>query len=66
MPLSCDCYPGCWREHSEDWMLIEFTAGVDKSVTRKAVRLVVPYGSYVEVEEGIRVEPGCQVAGYTR
>jgi hypothetical protein len=60
MSLSCDCYPGCWGDHSKDWTLVEFKGGADKSMTRAAIRLVVPYGSYVEMPDGIRVEPGYQ------
>ncbi len=59
MPLSCDCYPGCWGDHSKDWPLIPF-ADHDKADVRAAVKGAVPYGSYVEVKEGIRVEPGYQ------
>lgn len=56
MPLSCDCYPGCWGDHSRDWPLVPFN-GAPKSDTRVVVRAVVPRGSYVEVGEGIRIEP---------
>jgi hypothetical protein len=59
VPLSCDCYPGCWGDHSKDWPLVTlnpFTAEA-ASQLRGDVRHFVPYGSYVEVKEGIRVEP---------
>lgn len=56
MPLSCDCYPGCWGDHSKGWPLVPFK-GAPKSDTRVVVRSVIPHGSYVEVDDGIRIEP---------
>lgn len=52
MPLGCDCYPGCWGAHSVDWPLIvgEWTK------LRPYIHKVVPYGSWVQVPEGVRIE----------
>ncbi len=58
MPLSCDCYPGCWCDHSKDWPFVPFDGTpLDARDTQVAVQAVVPYGSYVEVKDGIRIEP---------
>jgi len=44
MPLSCDCYPGCWGVHSQNWPSIL----VPEGLTAQAVgELGIPYGSYV-------------------
>lgn len=59
-PLSCDCYGGCWGDHSETWPRLEF---LTKEGANEAYRLChqskkmgdnlpasercVPYGSYV-------------------
>lgn len=61
MPLNCDCYPGCWGDHSKDWPLIPLDER-NASQLRADVGRLVPYGSYVEVEGGIRIEPGYSVA----
>ena len=55
MPLSCDCYPGCWGAHSKDWPLV-INPYLTKADVRKIVMSVVPYGCYVTVEEGTKVE----------
>lgn len=56
MPLDCDCYGGCWGDHSEIWPRLKWPAGIvikcreGESVRQRlmrAVREVVPYGSYV-------------------
>ncbi len=69
MPLSCDCYPGCWSAHSKNWP----TMGIPRDLIEKArdrdphypehtvaVRLCkkagVPHGCYVTVERRLRVE----------
>lgn len=55
MPLSCDCYGGCWGDHSAGWPLIE-NRSMDPEELREIVRSVIPYGSYVMMPEGMRVE----------
>ncbi len=55
MPLTCDCFPGCWGAHSKDWPLV-VNPFLDREEVRKTVMAVVPYGSYVTVEEGTKVE----------
>jgi len=52
MPLSCDCYPGCWAEHSENWSCIQGTPEFISSFYEIA-RRVLPHGSYVLIEETI-------------
>lgn len=54
MPLSCDCYPGCWDAHSENWFWVDSSHNVDE-LYRVAVRLL-PYGTYVKMPDHLRVE----------
>ncbi len=43
--LSCDCYGGCWGDHSANWPSIEY-----KDANEAArIRNVVPYGRYVDI-----------------
>lgn len=58
MPLNCDCYPGCWGDHSELWPEI-ICADKDRArEVRKRIMSLVPYGSYVSADDCIvRVEP---------
>ena len=52
MPLNCDCYGGCWGDHSEDW---PSTPDESESMRKLAV-LTLPYGTYVTVDGYLRVE----------
>ena len=52
MPLSCDCYGGCWGDHSKGWPSVPQPRD-PHAVARKAG---VPHGSYVIVEQGLRLE----------
>ncbi len=44
-PLSCDCYDGCWGEHSEGWERI----GSEETARQwwKLAQRSLPYGTYV-------------------
>lgn len=68
-PLGCDCYGGCWGDHSKDWPsiaipvpLIELAALSNAYYPTHvaAMRLVneagIPYGSYVISKDRLRVE----------
>lgn len=52
MPLRCDCFPGCWGEHSENWTRIWNDPDVSYSEARRKLQ----YGSYVQMTDHIRVE----------
>lgn len=53
MPLSCDCYPGCWAKHSESWdRLKSFNL---ERLRRLAIKNL-SHGSYVVMEDYIRIE----------
>lgn len=52
MPLSCDCYAGCWGDHSKGWPSVPQPRDPHK-LARDAG---VPYGSYVIAEQSLRVE----------
>ena len=52
MPLSCDCYPGCWAEHSKLWERIY----EDPEVTRQECMRRIPHGTYVKMPDHVRVE----------
>lgn len=61
MPLNCDCYGGCWGDHSKDWPLVAFTNDYRTNPmpawARKALLdSGIPYGSFVITNHGIRVE----------
>lgn len=55
MPLSCDCYGGCWGDHSMEWpsfviptSLIEKYEGHPFKAVNEIVEAAgLPYGSYV-------------------
>lgn len=46
MPLACDCYGGCWGDHSEGWPEVPFTDAAWKRAVEQ-----LPYGSYVRVRD---------------
>lgn len=56
MPLNCDCYPGCWGDHSVSWPKIIFRTedGVRRAFLR--CRDEFPYGTYVRCGLEVRVE----------
>ena len=54
MPLGCDCYPGCWAEHSEDWQRMGDKSNVGELY--KAAVKTLPYGTYVCMSDHMRVE----------
>ena len=57
MPLSCDCFPGCWRGHSAHWPIIE-----DRVKEKyKCAFEALPYGTYVLVGDTLRVETQAQI-----
>ena len=56
MPLSCDCYDGCWGDHSKHWPSIRATNGISIDVLWAVSKRVVPYGSYVRDEDEMRFE----------
>lgn len=76
MPLSCDCYGGCWGDHSKDWpsatipeelIEAERKRGVHYPDVAATTRLVnaakIPYGSYVGIgEDVLRVENSAYLA----
>ncbi len=45
MPLGCDCYAGCWRDHSKHWPDIHWTHERLKYLRNRSDL----YGSYVVV-----------------
>lgn len=56
MPLSCDCFPGCWGKHSEGWPQIEFATEEQATKARRwiiANPKAIPYGSYVSMSDTV-------------
>lgn len=69
MPLSCDCYGGCWGTHSTDWpsvpipqRMLDKAAAAGSQYPSSTIanpilrQLNLPYGTYVVVKDAIRVE----------
>ncbi len=70
MPLNCDCYDGCWGDHSIDWPSIEIPEQlIEKKRQEKfyhyPIQAVVkdiieaaqvPYGSAVTIDNILRLE----------
>lgn len=56
MPLSCDCYGGCWAAHSESWIKIGVGDPERAQTYWKVAQKVLPHGSYVYMETELRVE----------
>ncbi len=52
MPLNCDCYGGCWGDHSKDWPSL---TDINKSFRKLALQ-VLPAGTYVTIDNRLRVE----------
>ena len=55
MPLKCDCYPGCWAEHSENWSRLGDAPWIAETFFVVA-RRHLPYGTYVCMGDHIRLE----------
>lgn len=53
-PLDCDCYPGCWAEHSAAWPSVPTDAG---GVVVASIRRMLPRGCYVVMGNRVRIEP---------
>jgi NTP pyrophosphatase (non-canonical NTP hydrolase) len=51
VPLSCDCYPGCWGNHSTGWpsVFIEDSKKLDAAYWACWKQLNIPHGSYVRM-----------------
>jgi len=58
MPLECDCYDGCWGNHSKDWPEVDYSGTQRRpSQVEGFVHGAVPYGSYVFVANfTVRIE----------
>lgn len=54
MPLSCDCFDGCWDVHSLGWPVLTIHKGVNTAQLAATAR--IPYGSYVKVGTQFRCE----------
>lgn len=52
MPLSCDCYPGCWGQHAVELGWLRVT---DPRLMRLLQR-VLPRGTYVAYDDYMLVE----------
>jgi NTP pyrophosphatase (non-canonical NTP hydrolase) len=52
-PLGCDCYPGCWGDHSENWPRVGISSTADECY--KAMVNILPYGTYVRIADHVRV-----------
>jgi hypothetical protein len=64
MPLSCDCYGGCWGDHSEGWPAI---TGRDREILNQAYRACweqfgFSRGTFVLVGTELRLETENQKA----
>lgn len=53
MPLTCDCYGGCWGAHAKDrnWTPIEWTAERERYTFNR-----IEYGTYVIMNKRIYFE----------
>lgn len=60
--LSCDCYPGCWGDHSEDWPQVD---DPDGALYAKA-RATLSRGEYVKVGGTLRVIDKFRMARVTK
>jgi hypothetical protein len=67
MPLSCDCYGGCWGDHSASWPRLSFnTEAVASEAARRCHQVAdsydqkllgrIEYGTYVLVGKELRFE----------
>lgn len=55
MPLNCDCYAGCWKEHSNSWPKIMHTESILNELYFRCVK-ILPRGTYVLVKNELRLE----------
>lgn len=67
MPLSCDCYGGCWGDHSQQWPRVagtptpveqtkHQTVSAEAMAYYRLAQKVLPYGTYVFMSDHLRVE----------
>jgi NTP pyrophosphatase (non-canonical NTP hydrolase) len=58
MPLNCDCYGGCWGDHSKGWPTIFFLTKDEATRVFTACWKVlgIPHGSYVLDGRDLRLE----------
>jgi hypothetical protein len=50
LPLHCDCYGGCWADHSVDWVKVGTEANA--SQLHELAHTTLPYGTYVYIGKG--------------
>lgn len=57
-PLSCDCYDGCWGDHSKDWPEVAIADEARLAEAHRACwkELHIPRGSYVAVRGALRLQ----------
>lgn len=57
MPLRCDCYGGCWGDHSKEWPRVEFDEAIMIWLAKQPSHISsLYYGSYVVADGYIRFE----------
>lgn len=57
MPLSCDCYGGCWGDHSAKWPKVVVPKEIEVIVHQACWSVLnIPYGCYVLDEGEVRTE----------
>lgn len=54
MPLTCDCYGGCWGDHAKDWPKVAIPPSMGHY--ELADKAGIPYGSYVKIGDNLHVE----------
>ncbi len=57
-PLSCDCYGGCWGDHSVAWSKITIADSSKRQIAFRACweTLKIPHGSYVLAGNELRLQ----------
>lgn len=56
MPLTYDEIPGSWADLSQDWHKVHFASKAFTDCAYQYCVKKVPYGSYVHMQDHIRVE----------
>jgi hypothetical protein len=58
MSLDCDCYPGCWGDHSNGWPSTKEHVNAKATFLNMAsnVRRYIQYGDYVRADGELRLE----------
>ena len=56
MPLSCDCYSGCWAEHSKTWKKVLHRSEAEAQAMFRGCVQVLRYGTYVRYGLEVRLE----------